>query len=251
MYYADSYFSIEQCIEIDALRYAIDRYGGHHRAAMIAGLISACARCINSTGHSAQYLKPTSDAALGRVDAKWRRSVWGAFLDSSSAVSPIGTKQWRAGNQVRCGSATNVLADMDAGSCEAVYMDPPYTRDHYSRFYHVYEELFLYRYPEVSGVGIYPDQRFASPFSIKSKAIAAYKDLFAQAGRVAPGLVVSFPTQTFLGATEHVLVPLINETHKVKSIERISHEHSSLGGSTGQAQHEVTELVIDCEALAQ
>jgi adenine-specific DNA methylase len=70
-----------------------------------------------------------------------------------------------------------------------IYADPPYTRDHYSRFYHVLETLCLRDFPNVSTAfqtgptsrGVYRTERHQSPFCIKSKAPGAFTELFAGA----------------------------------------------------------------------
>ena len=249
LYYADTYFSLEQCIEIDSIRYAIDRRPMKERGALVACFLIACSRCVNAPGHTAQYLRASNESSEKRVKAKWDRSIWDAFTAATDAFRQFGSAEWRRGNSVRCGDAPRVLSSLPEFDSAVVYMDPPYTKDHYSRFYHVYEELMLYRFPAVSGAGIYPDDRFASRFSIKSRAADAYRELFAEAARIAPWMVLSFPEQTFLGETEEVLLPLLSGTHGVKSISRVSHVHSTLGGSTGSAAVPVTELLVDCEAF--
>ncbi len=70
-----------------------------------------------------------------------------------------------------------------------IYADPPYTRDHYSRFYHVLETLCLRDDPQVSTTfeagptsrGLYRSERHQSPFCIKSQAPGAFAELFAKA----------------------------------------------------------------------
>lgn len=249
LYYADTYFSIEQCIEIDSLRYAIDRRPSAERRVLLACFLTACSRCVNAPGHTAQYLRASTQTSERRVRSKWDRSVWDAFVAAAEGFKRSGTAEWRRGNRVLCGDAPKILRSLPPRDSACVYMDPPYTKDHYSRFYHVYEELFLYRFPTVSGIGIYPDDRFVSRFSVKSLAGAAYRELFAEAARIAPSMVLSFPEHTFLGGTEDVLLPLLSDSHRVISIERVQHVHSTLGGSTGAASASVTELLVDCEAL--
>lgn len=249
LYYADTYFSLEQCIEIDSLRYAIDRRPTNERAALIACLLIACARCINAPGHTAQYLRGSTETSERRVKSKWDRSIWDSFVAATEEFGQSGTAEWRRANRVLCGDAPKILRSLPQSRSSVVYMDPPYTKDHYSRFYHVYEELFRYRFPTVSGAGIYPDDRFISRFSVKSLASTAYRELFTQAARVAPWMVLSFPEQTFLGETQEVLLPLLSSTHRVNSIVRVRHMHSTLGGSTGAATVPVTELLVDCETV--
>jgi adenine-specific DNA methylase len=83
-----------------------------------------------------------------------------------------------------------------------IYADPPYTRDHYSRFYHVLETMCLGDSPEVSTTlltgegatsrGLYRADRHQSPFCIKSQAPGAFREMFQGAGRV-PMLVSYSP----------------------------------------------------------
>ena len=70
-----------------------------------------------------------------------------------------------------------------------MYADPPYTRDHYSRYYHVLETMSLRDNPEVSMTmiraggsprvsrGVYRADRYQSPFCIKSQAAGAFEEL--------------------------------------------------------------------------
>ena len=47
---------------------------------------------------------------------------------------------------------------------KTIYIDPPYTNAHYSRFYHIPETLVLYDYPEIEFSGRYRTDRFQSGF---------------------------------------------------------------------------------------
>ena len=83
-----------------------------------------------------------------------------------------------------------------------IYADPPYTRDHYSRFYHVLETICLSDSPEVSTTlltgegatsrGLYRTDRHQSPFCIKSQAPGAFAELFTGANGI-PMLVSYSP----------------------------------------------------------
>jgi adenine-specific DNA methylase len=73
-------------------------------------------------------------------------------------------------------------------SVRTIYADPPYTRDHYSRFYHVLETMVLRDSPEISTVnihgvtqisnGLYRKDRHQSPFCIRSQAPDAFRNMF-------------------------------------------------------------------------
>lgn len=86
--------------------------------------------------------------------------------------------------------------------CSVVYADPPYTRDHYSRFYHVLETMCLRDNPATSRVvksgasmmsrGVYREDRHQSPFCIRSTAPGAFDALFSNARRLDLPLVLSY-----------------------------------------------------------
>ena len=82
-----------------------------------------------------------------------------------------------------------------------VYADPPYTRYHYSRYYHVLETICLRDLPEISPTfvgstqlrrGIYREGRHQSPFCIRSKAGKAFDHLFAGVAELKVPFVLSY-----------------------------------------------------------
>jgi len=86
--------------------------------------------------------------------------------------------------------------------CSVIYADPPYTRDHYSRFYHVLETMCLRDNPLTSKVvrngvstlsrGVYREDRHQSPFCIRSTAPEAFEALFSHASMLELPLVLSY-----------------------------------------------------------
>ncbi len=94
--------------------------------------------------------------------------------------------------------ALKVLPDNDVS---IIYADPPYTRYHYSRYYHVLETICLRDTPEVSSTfasqegisrGIYRKDRHQSPFCIKTQASYAFNELFTYASQLGVPLVLSY-----------------------------------------------------------
>jgi adenine-specific DNA methylase len=87
-------------------------------------------------------------------------------------------------------------------SIKTVYADPPYTRDHYSRFYHVLETITLRDSPELSTTkirgdqhisnGIYRKNRHQSPFCIKSQAPDAFNSMFEYISKTGRNLLLSY-----------------------------------------------------------
>ena len=100
----------------------------------------------------------------------------------------------------------------------AIYADPPYTRDHYSRYYHVLETMALRDDPEVAttkirtnGVprlsrGIYRLDRHQSPFCIPTKAPGAFEHLFSAVAKRKVPLILSYsPYQASTGNRPRLL----------------------------------------------
>lgn len=82
-------------------------------------------------------------------------------------------------NEVLKLDAAKFIDEVDLSKVETFYLDPPYTIDHYSRFYHVLETLVAYDYPELEEKtfhgkkylmnGRYRNDRVQSNYCIPSK----------------------------------------------------------------------------------
>src|SRR5207253_2965645 len=94
--------------------------------------------------------------------------------------APLGSAAWRARNRVLCTNALTLWSDLDAAQLRGavIYADPPYSKDHYSRYYHVLETLVRYDYPSAAGAGRYRPDRYSTPFSLRRQAPAAFNALF-------------------------------------------------------------------------
>ena len=139
--YAGGYLGLQQAIDIDSLRFALDslaRRGDTTRETsrwMLLALCQAMGRISNSTGHFAQYLsvKPHTKQ---RFLAKRRRSVWHEWQRALDGMLPVGTKEWRLTNRVFQSESIQLIRRMARHKCQpaVVYCDPHYTADHYSRY---------------------------------------------------------------------------------------------------------------------
>lgn len=243
-----SYFGLTQCIEIDSIRFAIDRLSSFNeiddddRRWMLLALGQAVSRIATTTGHFAQFLSINSNNQKTHIRQR-KRVVWDEWLDALSSMAPVGTKKWRQKNKNFNEDAVALLKHL-RGECEkpqVIYADPPYTDDQYSRFYHVLETLVKYDYPISTGIGRYRGGRFQSRFSLKSDVSAAFTGLIEGAAALGAHLVLSYPQKGLLTSS---LTPLLRRSFaKVEIATRISHRHSSLGASKGFEKHDVSELV--------
>lgn len=245
------YFSLRQCIEIDSIRYAADhalktkQLSDQMRRWIIVALCIACKRIANTTGHFAQYLCPNSQNFI-RIKRQYQRSAWVELSTALSQISPIGTTSWRQGNYVTNKETIKLIEKLKHYPIEpsVIYVDPPYTTDHYSRYYHVLETLIHYDYPIATGKGRYRPDRFTTPFSIKSKVIDAFGRLAKGVAKYGGELILSYPTNGLLLQTNTSPSDILSKHFSnVKIVTRISHLHSTMGASKGTAKAAATEVI--------
>jgi adenine-specific DNA-methyltransferase len=250
--YADTYFGVRQAIEIDSIIAAVETVYQRglssldHRRWLRIALGRSMLRAANSTGHFAQFLKPKLGSFRTFMRQR-RRDLWSEWLESADDMAPLGTRDWRKGNKSfnkDCLELLPALCKLEQRPA-VIYADPPYTDDQYSRFYHVLETLILYDYPEVTGAGVYRNDRFRTPFSIKSQAAGALEAMVAAVAKVDADLVLSYPTNGLI--YEAGLDPLLIMKKHFRSVEccyAISHNHSTFGASKGAAKATVIEQIF-------
>lgn len=190
VYYANLFFGVRQAAEIDSLRYAIDKtlVGEEHEWAMGA-LICAVSTCAYSYG--GHFAQPKVDGAdrerlnnlASELMVTRAYSVSHEFFvrltslgeESSKVKFPVGLVSGPWEKAIDEFSSTG-----DHKVC--VYLDPPYTRDEYSRYYHVLETLVRYDYPVVQDKASMPKRgdagRFASDFATRN--ISKIEDLIVE-----------------------------------------------------------------------
>src|SRR5262249_17760679 len=150
--FACAYFGVRQAIDLDSLRRGVDACvtsGAITRQeadwATLA-LLQTASRVASAPGHLAQPLGLASDASAKRVIEYRRRDVVDGFRQDLATIAPYGTAKWRSGNRAMCGDTLTMWPSVDRQKLEraVVYADPPYSKDHYSRYYHVLETLARY-----------------------------------------------------------------------------------------------------------
>jgi hypothetical protein len=145
-----------------------------------------------------------------------------------------------------------------------VYADPPYTRDHYSRFYHSLETIALGDDPSITksnlgggniqSRGGYRSGRHQSPFCIKSEAPAAFSALFVGVAKLRVPLVLSYsgydPTMEArprVMALDAVISLAKQHFEDVRVQQLASLEHTKLNRtSLNKAAKGTTEVLLLC-----
>lgn len=248
--FAWGYFGLAQAIDIDSIRYALDdakrrRLIDAEQARWGVLALMQAASCIASTpGHFAQYLRATNDRSLGRVAAQRRRCVWSQFRNEWSLIHPYGTSGWRSGNRTMRRDVGQIWPELRKRGFKSgvIYADPPYSKDHYSRYYHVLETLVRYDYPASSGAGRYRPDRFVTPFSLTTKVMRAFDSLFRGAAATDSVMLLSYPTNGLVSGKQ-LEAMLRSHFGEVDLVLCKRTNHSTLGARHGAATSQVHELV--------
>lgn len=206
-YYGGVYFSYKQAVEIDIILEGIHRFiPDENRDIFLAALLSTASDVVDTVGkHFAQPIKARD--SKGKIKAMVYNK---AVQDKTINVAEL-YKEWLVKyKNLQKNDLQHVTMQGDYKCClrnlpesvKTVYADPPYTRDHYSRFYHVLETLTLRDAPKISTVtihgsthvsnGIYRENRHQSPFCIKSKAPKAFRKLFELTSANNKNLLLSY-----------------------------------------------------------
>lgn len=204
-YYGGVYFSYMQAVYIDAARTIIsNQYPSYDLP--IAALLSTASDISNTVGNQfAQPLRPRDkqgkpkSSLSKKVKIDREKSIVNTLAKWIAKYSELPTpifnhKTVRADFTEAMKNTTDEIG--------VIYADPPYTRDHYSRFYHVLETIALQDQPSIARFstspdsrfsrGIYRDDRHQSPFCIKSTAPDAFRSLFSLSQNLSAPLILSY-----------------------------------------------------------
>lgn len=209
-YYGGVYFSYAQAVALDAVSEAIATLPERSQDTARASLLSTASEISSTVGnHFAQPVRPRD--SRGRLKTGWvnmvrkRRQIdvldrFTYWLGRYATLQA--TPFWCA---ARAEDYRTTLTSLGS-EVGVIYADPPYTRDHYSRFYHVLETLALADEPGITtsmvggdrrpSRGLYREKRHQSPFSIRSKVRPAFTELFVGARQLGIPLVLSYSPST-------------------------------------------------------
>ena len=245
LYFSAGYFSTRQAIHLDALRYAIDiaDLSEADRDWALSAWLTTAAVIINAPGHTAQHLKPNTESAYRRMRRCWIRSTWDTFVNEIVDLKSVGTAEWRESNAVGVDDAIGLLKKLSISDVAAVYADPPYTKDQYSRYYHVYETMYRYDYPESLGTGRARSDRFTSSFCLKTQVESSFRELFSTVAALQIPLVLSYPSDSLLSKADGSLSSIGSEYMRFLAVESFPAEHSTMGASKGSTTKSATENI--------
>lgn len=206
-YYGGVYFSYKQAVDIDIILGNIHSLvSEENRDLFLAALLSTASDVVDTVGkHFAQPIKARDS------NGKIKITVYNKAVKDKTIDVIVLYREWLLKyKKLSKSNFQHITMQGDFEQClrmlpdnvRTVYADPPYTRDHYSRYYHVLETLTLRDTPKISTVkihgsthvsnGIYREDRHQSPFCIKSKAPEAFRKMFELTASTGRSLLLSY-----------------------------------------------------------
>lgn len=245
--YGGHYFSPEQSIWIDALRATLPK-SNPERSVALAALIQAASQCAAAPGHTAQPFQPTRSAK------KFLQEAWGRNISKyvRGALEEIAQTYALQVGTAKVSDANSAAVSIRSG--DLVFIDPPYSGVHYSRFYHVLETIARGKCGKVSGIGRYPapKQRPRSKYSVKTESAPAFKKLLKKVSEKGAHAIITFPNhECSNGLSGKTVRKIAKEFFCVKE-KIVKSKFSTLGGTKkGQkngngrtARQQAKELIL-------
>ena len=250
-YYANAYFGVAQCCQIDALRSVIEQVKNKcAENVLLTVLMSVMSAAASTTTHFAQFLKVKSQSTCDNLLSKRKINI----IEECKALlkeyrnSGLCSKQECAEYDCYNLDFSECLNSIVLNSSTLVYADPPYFKEHYSRYYHVLNTLCLYDYPAMAlnpqthelSVGRYRENRQVSDFGKKAKALGAFETLITKCASAGAWLMISYSDNSIVDITD--LQALAEKQYDVL-IEKIELSHSKQGRSSTS---KVDEYIFIC-----
>lgn len=219
-YFGGLYFSFAQAAMLDAVLSVADSSGEQNSDTVKAAVLSTASQLVNTVGKQfAQPIQPRNKSGAvkpGLVKVVQRDRSLDVLELFQAWLSRYAELPRAIGRPETLRQDYLDAIAQNASSYSVIYADPPYTRDHYSRFYHVLETMCLRDNPAISQVmkdgkripsrGAYREDRHQSEFCIRSTAPAAFDALFKSAREHDLPLVLSYsPHETGDGTHPRVV----------------------------------------------
>jgi adenine-specific DNA-methyltransferase len=268
--YSGSYFGVQQSLEIDQIRKSISRLSQNklitqwQESAALTSLMFAASRCVHSAGkHFAQPIKNhefgKNKFADTRLLSDRKISVTNSFREATDSINRLVFSKSDF-NNFELRQAEKIQAS-DIAEFDLVYLDPPYTAQQYSRFYHLLETLCSYKFPNLitDGTitnGLYPKDRFKSVFCSKRNALPAFSTIIERCKSAKANLLISYSHsvgESDGNARTMSFSEILNECEKhygAKFVEWVGMEHSyrqfNSSGLANQMRND-PEVLITCK----
>ena len=245
-YFGGVYFSFKQSVILDAILSEIERTDPKYHNILVASILSTASDIVNTVGKQfAQPIRPRNKNGKPKKgiikQLRKDRNIDVLDLYNQWLNKYLNNHATDYNHQILKVDYKEALKNL-SDDVRVVYADPPYTRDHYSRFYHGLETISLRDFPKISKTkiggkeklsrGLYREEREQSDFCIRSKAPKAFEELFKLVAENDRILILSYsPYDKSKGAHPRcVEIELLEEIAKIyfekveiRSIGKFSH----------------------------
>ena len=267
-YFGGLYFSYAQSVMFDAILSFADSLNEQNCNTLKAAVLSTASQLVNTVGKQfAQPIQPRNKS--GEVKPNLLRVVHRDRTLNALDIYQVWLRKY-ASLPRTLGTHKSLRQDylealnQHSSTFSVVYADPPYTRDHYSRFYHVLETMCLRDNPEISQVmkngnlepsrGAYREYRHQSDFCIRSTAPAAFESLFRKVRECDLPMVLSYsPYESNDGTHPRVvsmsqIIEIANQYYnriEVDLVDGITHNQLNRSGLKLK-EREQAEVLLKC-----
>lgn len=257
--YACPYFSLSQAIYVDSFKYALDRMKEEGELSetefyiYMNYLIYYLGNIVTSVGdHFAQpeQLKLSGEKKLKKeIDKIIAKKTLNKDLLLSDLESQFRKLTYRnKENKMFCEDYKVLFSEkykefMD--KVNTIYIDPPYTNAHYSRFYHILETLVRYDYPDIKFYGRYRTDRYQSPFCIKSEALYEFDNMIRLCAAAKKNLVISYSDTSQCILSKEEISNVCKMYYDDVDINEINYLYRNFGQKPNKVKG--NELLIVCK----
>ncbi len=223
--YGGHYFSPTQVTWIEALRETLPM-DDETRAIALAALVMAASQAAAAPGHTAQPFQPTR-TAKAFLSESWNRDIPELV---GKAIDGIAHRHAQTRGSSRQADACEYAVELKER--DLVFVDPPYSGVHYSRFYHVLESVAEGQTTAVSGVGRYPakEKRPRSNFSMKTTSATAMETLLKTLAERETDVILTFPDHDCSNGLSGEHITDLASTHFHVEKKSVHSVFSTLGG---------------------
>lgn len=243
--FAETYFSLEQCIDIDSIRYAIEKTFQDdeiEKNVFLTALLYAHSYCSSGTGHFAMYRDLKSVDSVNDSFLYRGRSAMELFEKKLNEIVEFHEYTPKKKHESVSMDYKEILNNKKVmNKVKVIYADPPYSFVHYSRFYHAPESLIKYDYNVPKFKGRYRTDRHQSPFCQKTNVREAFNELFKATAENDKYCILSYADTGMISMPD--ILEIIKENGLTYTIKEVDYDHSTMGRE-GHKSNVIKEYLI-------
>lgn len=257
--YAMPYFTLNQAVYIDSFRCAIEKMFMNNELneteyyIYLSLLIFGLESVVSSIGdHFAQpqifKLEKGNkyNKGLEKLLLKKTTIIHDVILKKQLEFNEIDVSLYSDKNECYCMDCIDLLKNKSImKNVDVIYIDPPYTNAHYSRFYHILETLVNYNYPKIEFNGRYSVERYQSPFCQKKNAYSEFEKMISICAKSRKKLIISYSDTKQCLINYNEICDICNKHYSNVKINKINYLYRNLGQKPNKVKG--NELLIICK----